>query len=384
MTAPAPARRFYSLDILRGIAVLLVLVRHMPMPRESSSLGWRAVRVVYDAGWSGVDLFFVLSGFLISGLLFQELRRSGELRLGRFWLRRGFKIWPAYFAAYGVTVLLKAAHSAQSGDPEQTGMLLRSFLSNGLFFQNYAGELRWPHSWSIAVEEHFYFTMPVLLAWLAARSRLRLLLPAGAAVCALVLGLRLALAYSGETRWERFYYPTHLRADTLCAGVMLGYLYHRQRPLFLKLASHRAALLAPLVPAFALAAAFPIEQSNVVTTIGFTVFAIAYGGLVVLAGAHPDLGRKGPALLVWAARAAAALGVYSYCIYLAHSVLYWLPGASSVRAALSRGRLWPDLALYWISSVAGGVALSHLVERPMLRLRDRIASRASSPQAQAA
>src|SRR5688572_1965232 len=101
----APANRLFALDVLRGVAVLLVLVWHWP--GRSGSMG--PFYLVSKVGWVGVDLFFVLSGFLISGLLYKEWDRCGRLNLRRFWLRRGFKIWPAYFAAFGGAMLLRSA-----------------------------------------------------------------------------------------------------------------------------------------------------------------------------------------------------------------------------------------------------------------------------------
>src|SRR5258708_7081226 len=108
------SRRLFSLDVLRGIAILLVLVNHMPMRPEAGSFVEKVVGALSQVGWVGVDLFFVLSGFLISRLLFQELKRTGSLEVRRFWLRRGFKTWPSYFVAFGgmVVVTLVVEHLA--------------------------------------------------------------------------------------------------------------------------------------------------------------------------------------------------------------------------------------------------------------------------------
>jgi len=76
--------RIKGLDFLRGIAILLVLFRHNPLGNN----------IFYHFGWLGVDLFFVLSGFLVSGLLFTEYKKRGEVRIKRFLIRRGFKIYP--------------------------------------------------------------------------------------------------------------------------------------------------------------------------------------------------------------------------------------------------------------------------------------------------
>src|SRR6266404_5072272 len=79
--------RNQSLDVLRGVAILLVLGRHAPYIEHSHYLNFW-----FRIGWSGVDLFFVLSGFLISGLLFSEFKRTGEIELKRFWIRRAFDL----------------------------------------------------------------------------------------------------------------------------------------------------------------------------------------------------------------------------------------------------------------------------------------------------
>src|SRR6185295_15310789 len=87
-----------GLDVLRGVAVLLVLFRHFDTPPEELMHPVRAVVMWLNrVGWIGVDLFFVLSGFLVSGLLFEEYERHGTLRVGRFLVRRGFKIYPGFY-----------------------------------------------------------------------------------------------------------------------------------------------------------------------------------------------------------------------------------------------------------------------------------------------
>src|SRR5690348_5392426 len=92
-----PTGRSLQLDCLRGVAILLVIFTHQVMPYQGAGVLRGVAGLLHRFGWTGVDLFFVLSGFLISGLLFRELQRDGRLRVGRFLIRRGMKIWPAYF-----------------------------------------------------------------------------------------------------------------------------------------------------------------------------------------------------------------------------------------------------------------------------------------------
>ncbi len=131
------------LDILRCVAVLLVLGHHGFMEGL-----WREV------GWTGVDLFFVLSGFLISGLLFNEYKKTGGINLRRFFIRRGFKIYPAFWAMLLGSVLIAFAYHKH--------FYGAYWLHEVLFIQNYLPGI-WRHTWSLAVEEHFYIVLPLLL-----------------------------------------------------------------------------------------------------------------------------------------------------------------------------------------------------------------------------
>jgi peptidoglycan/LPS O-acetylase OafA/YrhL len=210
--------RNLSLDVLRGIAVLLVLGRHF------GSAPWSPI------GWWGVDLFFVLSGFLISGLLFQDYNNLGRIRLGHFWIRRGWKIWPAFFV-YLVTArfFLKLCGIRTEGHPVLVSSL---FLSD--YFHDHLGPF-FGHTWSLSVEEHFYLLLPVALIFLS-RNQF-------AAVPYISLA---ALVVCPVLRWmaplEIADYATHTRIDGLLAGVGLGYLYHFKRKTFASLSGTSTAI----------------------------------------------------------------------------------------------------------------------------------------------
>src|ERR1019366_6522082 len=127
-----------QLDLLRGMAVLLVIAHHYPY-----------YDYLYRVGWAGVDLFFVLSGFLISGLLFTDWKRTGRLSIGRFFLRRGLKIYPGFYVFLLITALSLRLHGGR-------------FWNEVLFLQDYLPNF-WAHTWSLAVEEHFYLLLPFVL-----------------------------------------------------------------------------------------------------------------------------------------------------------------------------------------------------------------------------
>jgi len=145
----AASLRNIGLDALRCIAVWLVLFRHLPIPSKATGFFAESLRVLHRGGWIGVDLFFVLSGFLVSGLLFREFQRTGSASIKRFLIRRGFKIYPPFWVLIGATVVMRCWF-------EKTGIQWSNLVGELLFLQNYYDCL-WGHTWSLAVEEHFYF-----------------------------------------------------------------------------------------------------------------------------------------------------------------------------------------------------------------------------------
>lgn len=368
--------RYYWIDVLRGVAALLILFRHAPRPEEA---GWLAdsARIVSAVGWIGVDLFFVVSGFLISRILFREIDQTGGINLTRFWFRRGCKIWPSYFVFYGIGMA-----SVVLGDPGVPVYSLGKYWPNLLFIQNYFPDgMRWRHSWSLAVEEQFYITLPLLLVvCLMLRAR-RLgapgdfILPGLLMLCFLAPVARAAVV-SGGGDWEAIYYPTHLRIDALAWGVLLGYLVHyRTAWLVAQLARiERAASLSvgPLVVAVYLNS---LESSPMFWAAGFTLLSICFFWMVAVA-ALPSVGaaRSQWTWFYGLTRVFAWVGLYSYTIYLAHAIVFKLPHMGEFRGWFYRMAdigLWSDFVLFIGLSILLGWLGAKLLEQPILRWRDR-------------
>jgi peptidoglycan/LPS O-acetylase OafA/YrhL len=324
-------KRNPNLDMLRGVAVLMVLAHHFDL---------------FDAGWAGVDLFFVLSGFLISGLLFAEWQKTGNLNIRRFYIRRALKIYPAFYLFFGVTALITAS----------AGVLrIGSFWAVALFVQNYVSTAAlpaiWGHTWSLAVEEHFYLLLPPLL-WLLARSGFRLLPVCFALVAGAVLAMRFRAGWhlsGGEL--DIWYAPTHLRIDSLFFGVLLQWMRTFHPALFLSIARNRYSVV-PVAGAIAMLAVFPLE-SQVMHTIGFTVLYLGFGALLVMMVDRPPMRILNPL---------ARMGGYSYSIYLWHRLFAILIPHSGL----------PAFALYLALSIAWGILMAKLVELPALAVRDRL------------
>ena len=347
--------RSVALDALRCIAVLMVMSWHMTPECPPEELGQLVCRVVERArwpGWAGVDLFFVLSGFLVSGLLFREFQREGTISLGRFLLRRGLKIYPAFYTLLVIYGILEWKFGRVS-DP-------RRFLLEAFFVQNYFGGV-WNHTWSLAVEEHFYFGIGLLLVWLSARGNLRPVVPLTFVTMAACLCMRsVTQAYGGPTM-----FPTHLRLDSLMFGTFLAYLhvFHaRALELFLRKHGRRLAVVCGVALTHLF---FVPERSNYMHTFGFTVNLLAFGG-VLLVSFHNEAWFARQRLF----RGMARVGMDSYSLYLWH--MFAKRCVSYVR------KTWFDLpylleaALFTGLTIVVGIAMARLVEKPALAWRDRI------------
>lgn len=332
--------RNQSLDVLRFAAILLVFCCHYELTPRMQQCG------------IGVDLFFVLSGFLISGLLYAEIQRTGSVNFGRFFIRRGFKIYPPFYfflALTGICFPWLRPHWGYEA----------AFLQNYYFVPMPRGTC-WIHLWSLAVEEHFYIALPLLLLLLLKLKRFTFGAILGIWSALAIACLLLRVEYLNRT--ELLPYPTHLRIDELFAGVVLGYLYHFNRETFERLS--RAWMLPAgivfLVPIF--------------TVPQYTAWKISLSMMSVMMGF---------ALIVWWAvprtvrgtKQLAEIGKYSYSIYLWQMPisLCWHPNRPT----------WLGFAGYILTSVSIGIAMSLIIEQPALALRDRLTKTKASPVGEA-
>jgi len=305
--------RSAALDILRFAAVLMVLGRHMePYPLElGKNVVFYATRFWQNGGWTGVDLFFVLSGYLIGGLLFDEEKRRETIRIRRFLFRRALKIWPAFYVLIVATLVVRRAAGIPLNGRAVTGELL--------FLQNYVGGL-WPHTWSLAVEEHFYLGLPLVLAILLWRrpcrsDPFRIIPVLTVAVAATCLVLRVSLALTLPLRLQDMVHliPTHLRIDSLLIGVTLAYLHHyRTASLTRFRESARHVLLPAGILGFVPAFYRPPDAHWALVSIMPLVLALASAAILLAATRVEDM--RPNAL----GRFAAFLGARSYSVYLWH------------------------------------------------------------------
>lgn len=367
--------RLLELDVLRAIAIFLILGRHMPLIANANYPYPIGIIFKYwnKSGWIGVDLFFVLSGFLISGLLFREYSRYGHLKIDRFLIRRGFKIYPAFYVFMAISIIWMIWQDYNIPD--------NAILTNLLFLQNYGPRL-WNHTWSLAVEEHFYFFIPVLFLYLS-RKKKDLEDPFRAVKNISIVFVFVMLFFRLITVWYYDYspyggphniflahiYPTHLRMDGLMFGVFLSYYFHFRRASVDAFAKRYSIVALPL--SFILVATSLIFSitGHFMYTVGFTLIYLGFGIqlilLIVWQSAFKDrLFNK----LYWFAR----IGFYSYSIYLWHLPFKkW--GLYIIVPKIFGARLpyiieWP---IFIVGSIVIGIVMAKIIELPALKLRDR-------------
>lgn len=320
-------------------------------------------------GWMGVDLFFVLSGYLIAGQLLRAIR-AGEADYGRFMARRLFRTVPAYLCVVAIYFAIPQVREREQIQP------LWQFLT---FTQNFGLVLpkAFSHAWSLCVEEHFYLLAPLVLALVARRPRawsagwiIVALIAAGMLVRA-VLWLALVadtpFDASAEPNGGRYmtwiYYPTWARLDGLLAGVAAAAIQLYRPGVWTRLRERPNLLLAAsLVGVWLSAAVFEEQVPDLVGAIaGYPLLAWALA-LAVIAGTDARC---------WIARReipfVGAIAASAYSLYLTHKAVFhavaaWLPDASATLVVL----------LATLCAAAAGALLYVVVERPFIRLRARL------------
>lgn len=333
-------QRLLSLDVIRGVAVLLVIVRH------SEAFANTVLAPIQKGGWVAVDLFFVLSGYLVSGLLFREFQKSGSIQPGRFLMRRGWKIYPAFWALIGFTIAFNfwyfGIHS-----PSKTLVELS-------FMQSYFPDRWWAHTWSLAVEEHFYLILPFTLAFIPHKHLPKMVF----ALMAICLSFRLANSVNPFTE-QTHLFPTHLRLDGLFFGVLMSYWHLTWTGFTDFCRRYSSALVAGgcmmLIPVFIVG-----QENKFIHTFGLTINTVASGAILmglVTGGVRENVFTK---TIGW-------IGFYSYSIYLWHNLVIFI-----VAPMLG---IHNPMIFSLVGSVVFGVGMAQLIEVPAMKLREWTATK---------
>jgi peptidoglycan/LPS O-acetylase OafA/YrhL len=354
------------LDGLRGLAILLVILHNADAFTDTGAAG--VLAVVSNAGWVGVQLFFALSGFLITGNLLATLGASNYY--SGFFARRALRIFPLYFLALAALLLVLPGVVTLSPDILATYQRqgpLWLFLNN--WFQPFEGAVYWfPHFWSLAVEEQFYLVWPFALAMVRPRGRIAFLV--GIAVLALLFRIA-ALAMGAPT--DVPYMTTVCRMDALALGGLAAVIF--QDPALGDACARRGPLLwsasfALLIVGAATTGVYDIRDPGTITS-GYSILAVAFSMMVLVAVSGGKSAVDAAFGRVLAFAPLRSVGRYSYGIYVfhlpmklaaGHAVLGWFRGFG-VAGSL----------LYVISLAAASYMLAvssfHLLERRFLDLR---------------
>ena len=370
------ANHYPALHGLRVVAVVAVVQIHVTKILVQTGIQFDALTGLASAQvWYGMDCFFILSGFLIGSLLVRDPAGIAPKRLGRFYMRRSFRIFPLYY------VVLTASVLAAGLVPGQWKTLAMEYL----YLTNYTSPEQpvvMDYAWSLAVEEHFYLAAPFLVAFvgLARTAPWRYTL------------LFLLWAAPALARWLSYphvehvpggvlslYIWTHTRADILVAGIFVAFIQRDYGVQVAAMLSHRwvrtlGVCVVLTCLAFLHLALVLGVSIRAVTALAFgTVTSVMYGLLLLWL-----LNYRGRVARFFARPIFLDVATLGYGIYLLHVPVLDLLVAPWSRWVVAQGAApglvwWAALALTMSLSALGAYALHLLVEKPMLHLRQRFA-----------
>ena len=323
-----------------------------------------------QAGWIGVDLFFVLSGFLVSGLLFKEYKKYGKINSKLFLIRRGFKIYPTFYV--GIALTLIGNYFLLNKSPDYYSLLSELF-----FVQNYFGHM-WNHTWSLGVEEHFYFGLTFFVYLFIRFKKLEnksFFFYACMLVFVACLLLRIQNALNVEFDIRTHLVPTHLRIDSLLFGVFLSYFYNFSKEAFTTFFRNNAMWLKLVAFVFILLP-FILPGNNIfMYTLGYTLLYFSFGVVLSLFVLDEKINDKLDKIFtIPVSNFIAMIGYYSYSIYLFHMfVKRYLFGVFHNLGYELHYRI--EFVLFAIISIYTGIILSKIIEIPMLNIREKYFSK---------
>ncbi len=366
------SRHLPALDGLRGLAIIGVLACHfvrVPDGMNGTALGFLSQAA--SLGWLGVDLFFVLSGFLITGILVDSKEHPGYFR--NFYARRVLRIFPLYYAYILGLLALVLAHRTLAGANPTTDQFVRDvrwalpYLTN-VQMALHNGNVSTPlnHFWSLCIEEQFYLLWPAVV-WLTSRRQLAAI---SLALIVAAAALRHGLIEAGYT--EAAFNLMPCRGDSLATGALLALAVRQPAALTSLRQIPRAVLLLPLmfIPPGV------IQATGLPGSLHLSLAALAFGALLLFAVTSPD---GSSAARFFTSGFLRTFGKYSYALYVFNQMVAFFPGNVKVHEKLVALTSSPSIAL--VLFAAGGVGISfllawaswHLMEKHFLRLKSRFA-----------
>lgn len=361
------AEKFYGLDHLRALAIFLVFFFHYFI-LSGGEPKWLPDYAKF--GWTGVDLFFVLSGFLISSQLFLKIKQGEKISYKEFFLKRFFRIIPAYLIVVGIYFIVPIFREKESLPP------IWKFLT---FTQNFGTNLKdfgtFSHAWSLCVEEHFYFFLPIILILLQAKNLFKksywlllILFLFGFAIRIYSWNNFYMPKINDENSWlywyKFIYYPTYNRLDGLLVGVSIAGIYQFLPNLWNKIA--RFGNLNIIMSIIFLTCAFFLcneQQTFYASIFGFPLIAIGYGFLVIGAISPKSF------LFKWKSKTTTFIATLSFALYLTHKGIIHITQKLLENTKLESNTI---LIICIGTIIIGAYLLNLIIEKPFMKLRNRI------------
>jgi peptidoglycan/LPS O-acetylase OafA/YrhL len=361
--------RFSGLDTLRAFAVLVVVFYHLTIFGE---LPARLLPVTWF-GWMGVDLFFVLSGFLIGQQVLKPYLNGQRPSIVEFYRRRAYRILPAYLVVLALYFLVPGWREAPGIAP------LWKFLTFTMNFGFSFDRRSFSHAWSLCVEEHFYLVLPVLVTLLMRRPSTRKTVAVLGFVVLFGIGLRAFLiAHYPDEVYIRVYYPSYTRLDGLVAGATLA-IVRTFRPAWWRVMMQRGHTLFVAGSLCVGCVVWMFRGHDLGSSTGPAMWGMVVGlpllalGLGLITASSVSANGLLARVKVPGAEMFATIAFSLYLTHKAvgHIVLERFPRITSVQGPAS----W---LLYAAACLLAAWLLHVLVERPFLRLRDRATPKEST------
>ncbi|MBL1220360.1 acyltransferase [Chryseobacterium sp. L7] len=361
---PYSSEKLHGLDHLRALAILLVLMYHY---RAFEHPAW--IDTIGKYGWTGVDLFFVLSGFLISGQLFKEMEKNGTINLKIFFTKRFFRIIPPYFFTIVVYFLFPPFREREALPP------LWKFIT---FTQNYGLDVinrgTFSHAWSLCIEEQFYLLLPLLLLTAQKAKVLKYTMLFSAflilfSLTARFLTWKYAVVPVLDTPdfWKewymKLYYPTHTRLDGLAVGVIIGYLMNCSVPFQKMVHTYGNRIFIPGIIFLGFSLWFCNDQvSKEASIFGFTGVALSYGLILMAAVSRSSFLFRTKSFIT------VELAGLSYAVYLSHKgIIHWVQAAFDQLGMETSDNLCLFTCL--AACLLAGLLYRFVIERPSARCK---------------
>lgn len=363
-----PSTKLHGLDHLRALAITLVFVYHyghlFPHPEWTNA--------VSEFGWTGVDLFFVLSGYLISAQLFSNLAQDKKISFRVFYLKRFFRIIPPYLVVVALYFCFPFIREREALAP------LWKYLT---FTQNLGLDLRtqgtFSHAWSLCIEEQFYLFLPLILAIL---SYFKALNRGFVILFALFLVGIIGRFYVYQTHVEPFsddddlgfywykwiYYPTYSRLDGLLFGVGIAALCQFKPHIKERISKFGNLFLLISIGILATAYFLCSDQTTVEASVfGFPLVSFGYA-LMVFGAISPT-----SFLYTFSSKTTTFIATLSYSLYLSHKFLIHLTQEQFLKwgfAQDSNGVFWVCI----LTCILGAFLMNKIIEKPFLKIRNRV------------